>query len=249
MMHIKKDVIQNIFIVYVIIFASYFALFLMMYVIDRYLISIAPLELSDYVVTTDSDIVIFSETESKFYIYDVNLKLKRAFRIFPASGGAKLAIDSSNNLYFVRQGGLYRFDLQGRYQFISKVELYEPENWRLSIEGVVEHFKEAAEQERQSFSANRLRRIAMPGDILFYAKDRSAITRITDPFVDIKGNKYICQEWFYGIKVYNSNGKLISHLEPPLILKLFIIPFPALVCIIGGFATGCILDIFIRRMK
>jgi hypothetical protein len=230
-----RDAIPKLAKVIQMVILSYLILLVMIYFINR-LISIAPLELSDYVVSNKSDIVIFSDIENKFYIYSADLKLMRTFTIPSYGGGPMLAIDESNNIYMVKRRAVLKLDMQGHLQLVGSVSLDDPDNWRLTKEGIVKHFNEATETESKLFSSNRLRRIAKPGDIIFYEKDRSAVTSIKDPFVDMKGNKYICENWFNGITVINSSGKLMAHLTPPPLLRAFTLPYPGLYCWIGGIA-------------
>lgn len=230
-----QDAIPKLVKVVQMVILGYMILLVIIYFINRF-ISIAPLELSDYVVSNKSEIIIFSDIENKFYIYSVDLKLIRTFAIPSYGGGPKLAIDESNNIYMVKRRAVLKLDMQGHSQLVGDVSLDNPDNWRLTKEGIIKHFDEATETESKLFSSNRLRRIAKPGDILFYEKNRSAVTNFTDPFVDMKGNKYICKKWFHGITVVNSSGKLIAHLTPPLLLRAFTLPYPGLYCWIGGIA-------------
>ena len=238
--NIEVDVIPKLITAIQIVTVAYILLFLLVYFINRFF-SIAPLEISDYVVSSNSEIVIYSDFENKFYIYDADLKSIRIFPIPSYGGGSPLAIDENNNLYLAKRRSVLKLDMQGHLQSAASASLDEPESWRLTKEDAVVHFNETTKDE-SIFHAMRLRRIAKPGDLLFYERDRSAVYSITDPFIDMKGNKYTCKNWLNGITVVNSSGQLKAHLRPPLLMRAFILPFPGAYFWIGGIALSALLE-------
>ncbi len=231
-----------------IVIGGYLILGIMIVVVTK-LIPIAPLEISDYVVTKDSEIVIFSNFDSRFYIYSIDLKLKTSFKIPEYSGGPMLAIDENNNIYLAKRRSVLKYDMHGEGKLVASVSLDQPENWKLSKDVDVKHFNKISEDAGQVFTSKRLRRIAKPGDILFYEKSRADIVSIQEPFTDNKGNKYVCEKWFSGIKIFNSSGKFIAHLKPPILLSAFTLPFPGLYLWISGLTIIVLIQTLIRVRK
>lgn len=185
-----------------------------------------PLEVSDFVVNKDSELIIYSNFNRTFYIYGREGKIKSRFKIPEAGGFPLLTIDANNNIYMARRRSIVAYGMNGDTKGITSATLDAPENWRLNNEGIIEHFIKPVNNEEQLFNTNRLRRIAGLGDTLFFQKKTYSGHSINDQFTDDKGYRYVCNNWITGIKVFNVNNELVLSIVPPKYLRAFVLPYP-----------------------
>jgi hypothetical protein len=214
----------KIFVFLQIIIGSYLGACAVVFILNG-MIPFPPLDVEDFVVNRNSEVIIFSHSNNTFYIYSPDYKVRKRFKIPESQGVSKLAIDENNNIYEANGGFLIKYDMNGARQLVSSVSLGALENWRLTPEGKIEYFAKPIGNENKLFSTKRLRRVARLGDILFFETSKS-LRCLEDPFVDENGIRYVCKNWYSGIKIFNRRGELIKTLGPPFFLKPFALPFP-----------------------
>lgn len=214
-----------------VIILCYIAIFVLVLVAASVIPSFPPVGMEDFVVNRNSDIVLFSYFSYKIYIYSPDLKLKKSFNV-GGSGGAFLAIGENNDIY-IENGDLLVYDMNGTFKNAFPESPGILGNWRLTRESKVEEFRGSSGVTTELTRTKRLRRLARPGDILFYKLGLIEPENVQDPFIDDNGNRYVTKGWFYGIKVYNRKGKLIKELNPPFFLRPFLSGFPGLYVTFG----------------
>jgi hypothetical protein len=223
---------------------AYFFIYIAVYAVNQ-AVRFAPLEINDFIVSKDSEIITASSHDDNLYIYSTDLKLLKTYKS-PGCAGPKLTIDNKNNIYMLCGNEVYLFQKSGMRKKIGTAPLESPRNWKLISEGVIEHF-EKIDGNSMPFETQRLRRVAENNDILFYQSAGKGSPILQDPFVDDKGNKYVCLSWFAGIDVQNSSGEMKAQLRLPLVIRIFILPFPGFYLISIGILLLAITSAMLRR--
>lgn len=239
---------SKIVIISQIIIGSFLGIASLVFVLNR-VIPFPPLEVDDFVVGKNSEIILFSPFNRTFYIYSPDLKIIKRFKRPETKGLTKMVIDENDCIYTVNRGELYKYDMNGSRQLLFWHSSDQSDNWRLTPEEKVECFSNESVDRGNLFATTRLRRIAKPGDILFFETSKSDMQSIQDPFTDDNGNKYVCKNWFYGIQVYNQKGELIKNLKLPFFLRPFAMPFPVLYLWLTGLALMVIISFFFKNRE
>lgn len=228
-----------------IIVGLYLIFSLVLYILNQ-IKPLAPLSVHDFVVSKNGEIVIASDHDERIFIYARNMKLIKTFQIPEEISAPLLAIDENSMIYMLKGNTVHRYDMTCDGVRIEKAALDLPRNWRLTNEGSVRHFLKHKDNENV-FATHRLRRIARPGDILFFDSD-NPYNLIQDPFVDDKENKYVSHGWFSGINIIDPTGTVTGSLKPPLLLREFVMPFPGLYLIIISIAVLIITIWIVRKL-
>jgi len=188
-----------------------------------------PLQLSDFVVNGEGELVLLSQFNEAIFVYSPQGGLVRSFRLTEGNGKPQLCVDSAGNLYVARRRSVEIYGSDGTPKGVFSTSLAAREDWRLTDSGQIEHMEPAEIGQPPPFTTDRLRRIARPGDILFYQSSRP-LARLDDPFVDDGGINYHCASWFSGIRADDAQGQNPAELRPPFWLRPFLMPWP------GGYA-------------